>query len=163
MGNSDDLHLRRPEPIDQPERETVSKPADDDPRRVSVRAPGAHPTVSRLFRPRQEIRRPALIRDRCSTWRRRAIPSLRRVKFDLHRGFSSVRALASTSSAGIAVTAPESSSRLRRCAYSSQACSTPGSGGPSSSSTNARKRRSCSSGFSPRISLSLPKPFVPSD
>jgi hypothetical protein len=63
------------------------------------------------------------------------------VKFNLHRGFRSVRALASTSSAGIAVTAPESSSRLRRCAASSQACSTPGSGGPSSSSTNARKRR----------------------
>src|SRR5437016_13167117 len=78
MGNSDDLHLRRPEPIDQPERETVSKPADDDRRRVSVRAHGAHPTVSRLFRPRQEIRRPALIRDRCSTLRGRAIRSLRR-------------------------------------------------------------------------------------
>src|SRR5437588_8865713 len=31
-----------------------------------------------LFRPRQETRRPALIRDRCSTWRRRAIRSLRR-------------------------------------------------------------------------------------
>jgi hypothetical protein len=47
------------------------------------------------------------------------------VKFDLHRRFSSACALASTSSAGIGFTTPESSSRLRRRASSSQAGSTP--------------------------------------
>jgi len=62
------------------------------------------------------------------------------VKFDLHRGFSSVRALASTSSAGIAVAARESSSRLRRCASSNLDQSLATLASPDPSLTQAQSR-----------------------
>ena len=113
MGNGDNLHLRRTKPIDQPER----KPSQCKPTMICVE------TRSKRLVLTQSQTGTLNIGKKFLSQARNAILIVAsgsaqfsvcgRVKFNLHRRFSSTRALASTSSAGIGFTTPESSSRLR--------------------------------------------------